>query len=339
MSPIATYAEVILGSRRQFDLYPDKLVICGREFRGVAFEHILPLRDLEPEFGFVRCRHDRFSLGLAGIVFGMTLLIVRHTRSGPPGMSVLTCLAYAVLAAGLFLVLYYLPKITAYHFCNGSAEPVFQVFALGSHQAALCSEFVEEIAQAIRSLQERSRGDPASPAGDHRKSDDRRLFEESDEAEARAEFTESMPGARRSFLLYPEKIVVGIDAASTTGLAQVIPLRTLNPEFRMRSFRHASFFVALGFLGIGCALLYGTVTVADEFARPTSFFVSCALIAAGLPWMLYHLPKITVYRFCNNSRVDVLHIYARGSRQSNLALDFVEAVSRTTESSRRSRFG
>lgn len=98
--PIAIYTERLLEVRRDFSLYPDRVVVHARWYLTRQFEHVVQLATLKGEFEqlTVRYRIHRYAgwvLAAGALVFAMCYY---NSQGGPLG--VIGWCALAVLIVG-----------------------------------------------------------------------------------------------------------------------------------------------------------------------------------------------------------------------------------------------
>jgi hypothetical protein len=68
MEPVARYSERRIDGRRQFSLYPQEIVIVGKQLFGAHYEFKIPLKSLDPTISRIYTRSTFF---LAGLGFGL----------------------------------------------------------------------------------------------------------------------------------------------------------------------------------------------------------------------------------------------------------------------------
>lgn len=149
MNAAVKYREVSPGLRREFSLYPGKVVIIGRVVGGKDFETHIPLKELMPDFGYVRFRSRRCA---AGFLLFTALAVFLWVFLGPFRMPLLSArvgVTAALAGMSLGLALAYLPKYKAYRIVNNQGVVIIDVIEAGPDKAR-CREFVEQIAAAIR---------------------------------------------------------------------------------------------------------------------------------------------------------------------------------------------
>jgi hypothetical protein len=145
------YRESSPGLRREFTLYPEKLVIVGRDIEGKEFKTHTPPRGVSPESGYIRFQSPRFAQGF--------MLFVGHSVClwlflGPfqlPLLSVRVVLTAALALLSLGFALYYWPEYKAYLFVNSSGVNAVQIIEAGPGKVH-CQAFVDQIARAIEDL-------------------------------------------------------------------------------------------------------------------------------------------------------------------------------------------
>ncbi|MDQ8183864.1 hypothetical protein [Pelagicoccus sp. SDUM812005] len=63
MDPIAKYNERRHAGKRDFELYPDRLIISGKNYLSSEFKTDLPLEGIRPEKEYITCRNATFKTG------------------------------------------------------------------------------------------------------------------------------------------------------------------------------------------------------------------------------------------------------------------------------------
>jgi hypothetical protein len=141
-----------------------------------------------------------------------------------------------------------------------------------------------------------------------------------------AEYRDSSPGLRRSFELYPDKIVVKGRRSGGDDFVMALPLQALVPEystFRIRSPHSRRAFIVFC---VSLAFLWAlSMPPPDRFS--TLFLVAFAgLGATCLVASIYHLPRYKIYRFLNKDGVFVFDVIESKSDKER-CLEFVETIS------------
>lgn len=155
--PIATYRERFPGLRREFELFPDKASVRGK-WKGNPFQAIVPLGQLDPEYGYTMVRPLRPLLSVISLILSGVLLL-GVVAGGAPVMSAAVFLPAALIVGVLGLTAYYFPRVRIYRFVNTSGLNVLDVFESGP-ECDQAKAFVESVAATIR---DRRAFDPALP--------------------------------------------------------------------------------------------------------------------------------------------------------------------------------
>jgi len=150
MEPIAEYRERSPNLRRKFTLYPEELVVEGRELVGARFQKTIPLQGLRPEFGWISFRSPRCVHGLA-VCLAFAVMSGVWIWGGPvllPAFVPIVASFVCCSAFGLACCFYYLPRYLAYTFVDRNGKDILQVIASGPDKGR-CRAFTDQIAAEI----------------------------------------------------------------------------------------------------------------------------------------------------------------------------------------------
>lgn len=146
--PLSTYRERFPGLQREFELFPDKVRIRGRS-KGNPFETTVPLRQLDPDYGYATVRPLRPFLSVISLALSAFLLWLVLGPGGAPITSPAAWIPGLLVVSVVGLTIYYFPRVRVFRFLNASGLIVLDVFESGPHRAR-AEEFVQLIAETIR---------------------------------------------------------------------------------------------------------------------------------------------------------------------------------------------
>ncbi|MDQ8183847.1 hypothetical protein [Pelagicoccus sp. SDUM812005] len=108
MNPIATYKERRHEGKRDFELYPDRLIITGKNYLSADFKSDIPLDNIRPEKEIVSGRNSTFKAGLAFPVMayaGWRIMVdgfnIDSYAEGPMLMWVLALVGVVMILTGI----------------------------------------------------------------------------------------------------------------------------------------------------------------------------------------------------------------------------------------------
>ena len=149
MDVLASYREASPGLRRVFTLYPDKVVVAGRVVGGADFETHIPLKELSPDFGFLRFRSRRC---VAGFMLFAALTVLLWLFLSPfqlPLLSGRVVATTSLAALSLGVALAYMPNFKAYRSVSNHGVVVLDIIEAGPDRCR-CREFAERVSEAVR---------------------------------------------------------------------------------------------------------------------------------------------------------------------------------------------
>lgn len=170
--PLATYEEARFESRRQFELYPDRIRVVG-QVQGIGrFDQFIVLSSLQPTVGRMWVRSRLFSWGLCGLFIaacGMVSLVLSggytHLLNPSDGVPLLvmgsTCATAAALVSGVFLTLLHARRVEFATFRTDAGVIGLDVARAGPRVAEY-DEFVDLLADLIASCRGEATRSPSS---------------------------------------------------------------------------------------------------------------------------------------------------------------------------------
>jgi hypothetical protein len=174
MNLIATYADKSYFGRREYKLYPDRIMVAQRDPVGLDLDTRIYLNDLNPDFDRISMRSGFFNDGI-GILMVSGLIywaLIELTTADPFGLFATFFLGFAV--AGLFMFLVGLRKLRLARFKPlPNRQETLDIIYGGSRREEF-DEFVSIVQRTIRSCQSVSgdeqfeNGDVAKPPGGDR---------------------------------------------------------------------------------------------------------------------------------------------------------------------------
>ncbi|WP_157605406.1 hypothetical protein [Schlesneria paludicola] len=146
------YRERYLTIRRDFRLYPDKVIVTGTVQRN-EIKATVPLVSLQPVYGYITFRSRLFILYvIASFVFGCAAVLVGFVTEGLPTETlVFWTRPFAVISSCWFFVLAArrIRRQMIYRFSNEGSIIVLDFFASGPDKAG-AQAFADLIANQIR---------------------------------------------------------------------------------------------------------------------------------------------------------------------------------------------
>jgi hypothetical protein len=158
--PLARYLEVGPVSRRQFELFADRVIVTGKSMRADAVSTVL-LADLRPDPNMLRIRPKQFTAGLltllTSVVLGAFAFVANGTES-PLDDKTKFCLSFAgagVLVA-LVIILKTFRKIEFTQFLHSKYGTAVLDVAHTGPECASFRSFVDALIGQIRANQKGS---------------------------------------------------------------------------------------------------------------------------------------------------------------------------------------
>lgn len=157
MQPIATYTEVRFEGSRIFTLFPDRMVIRGKQSLASEFEVNVALNLLDPIPDILRCRSRVFQAGmwlvLAGFI-GCSVLVGGFQidwATLPFG------LLFGIGMSGVMFMLATARKVAFIRFKNDGGMVVLDIARAGKNAAQL-DAFIETLVKQIREARQATAG-------------------------------------------------------------------------------------------------------------------------------------------------------------------------------------
>lgn len=149
MEPITTYSEVRFDGARTFTLFPDRVVVRGKQTLHSDFESEIPLATLDPNFERISIRNRTFMAGvwMALVSFVLCSILVSGLKMSFADMTPVVVLMIGV--AGLILSAATYRKVEFLRFKNQAGVTVLDV-ARSGREAAQFDSFVDALTKQIR---------------------------------------------------------------------------------------------------------------------------------------------------------------------------------------------
>jgi len=149
MQPLATYSEVRFDGSRTFTLFPDKVVVRGKQSLQSEFEMSIALKALDPNSDTLRFRNQIFTWGMwvaiAAFVVSVILVGGFHMSFAtfPPG------LVASIGMSGVMMMLATFRKVEFIRFKNDGGIVILDIARAGKSAGQL-DPFVDALKKQIR---------------------------------------------------------------------------------------------------------------------------------------------------------------------------------------------
>ena len=148
MEPIATYSEVRFDGARTFTLFPDRIIVRGKQTLHSDFETTIPLATLDANFDRLSIRNRNFASGiwLAIISFGLSGILLKGLKMSLADFMPL--MLFVVGFAGLILAAATFRKVEFLRFKNQAGVVVLDVARSGK-QIKQFGPFIDALVRQI----------------------------------------------------------------------------------------------------------------------------------------------------------------------------------------------
>ena len=149
MEPIATYSEVRFDGSRTFTLFPDKIVVRGKQTLSSEFEASFSLKSLDPDPCKLWIRNRNFNSGLLIAVVSFVMCEVLAAGFHMSFATIPPLLFAVVGTSGILLMLATIRKVEFIRFKNDGGVVILDVARAGRGSAQFDS-FVDALTKQIR---------------------------------------------------------------------------------------------------------------------------------------------------------------------------------------------
>lgn len=149
MEQIATYSEIRFDGSRTFTLFPDRIVVKGKQTFHSDFESNIRLATLDPNYDRVRIRNRIFMAGVWMVIISFITYIILVTGLKIPFTEFSPVIMLSIGMAGLILSAATYRKVEFLRFKNKAGLTVLDIARSDKHVEEFDS-FVDTLIKHIR---------------------------------------------------------------------------------------------------------------------------------------------------------------------------------------------
>lgn len=149
-TPVSTYTERLLEVRREFTLYPDRVVVRARWLLKGSFEHVVDLNSLRSEVQDLIIRYRLHRYAGWTIAIGVVLFLAAYylARGEPLGVLSHAAMGIMILGVAVMSMTFRSRRIRFARFNTRSGRPGLDIGSAGNNPA-IFNEFVEQVRRQI----------------------------------------------------------------------------------------------------------------------------------------------------------------------------------------------